>query len=95
MTNAAHPPALNMRHQAPVPANAPANGAAGGGEDANMSNAEIFDLGSGSMDNMEDINYDLGGEGGDNSNFNDLYFSSGGDDTTQNTEFDSANYYNF
>lgn len=60
-----------------------------------MSNAEIFDLGSGSMDNMEDINYDLGGEGGDNSNFNDLYFSSGGDDTTQNTEFDGSNFYNF
>lgn len=61
-----------------------------------MSNAEIFDLGSGSMDNMEDINYDLGGgDGGDNSNFNDLYFS-GGDDTTQNTsEFDNSTYFNF
>ncbi|KAJ4414607.1 hypothetical protein N0V85_003075 [Neurospora sp. IMI 360204] len=91
MTNAPHPPAPNVG-QAPVPPNASTNG---GGEDANMSNAEIFDLGSGSMDNMEDINYDLGGEGGDNSNFNDLYFSSGGDDTTQNTEFDSSNYYNF
>ncbi|KAK1779274.1 hypothetical protein QBC45DRAFT_138246 [Copromyces sp. CBS 386.78] len=95
MTNAPnHPPAPNMGHHAAVPPNAPGNGA-GGGEDANMSNAEIFDLGSGSMDNMEDINYDLGGEGGDNSNFNDLYFSSGGDDTTQNTEFDSSTYYNF
>ncbi|KHE84703.1 hypothetical protein GE21DRAFT_1093210 [Neurospora crassa] len=98
MTNATNPPAPNVSHQAPAPPNANINNATGngaGGEDANMSNAEIFDLGSGSMDNMEDINYDLGGEGGDNSNFNDLYFSSGGDDTTQNTEFDGSNFYNF
>ena len=56
-----------------------------GGEDVNMpSNVDakidaLFDLGSADMDSM-DMDYNLGSDtGGDNSNFNNMYYP-GGDD---------------
>lgn len=64
-----------------------------GGLDVNMSNVDakidtLFDLGSAGMDNME-MDYDLSGDAGDNSNFNDLYFNSG-DDNMGSGEFDNT-----
>jgi len=71
-----------------------ANGG-GGGNDVTMATVDakidgLFDLGSTNMVNME-MDYDLGGASGDNSNFNDLYFNA--DDNIAPGEFDGT-YYN-
>jgi hypothetical protein len=63
------------------------------GEDANATSLDakidgLFDLGPGGMDNL-DLDYDLGGDHGDNSNFNDMYFGTG-DGGTAAGEFDDA-----
>lgn len=49
-------------------------------------NAKLFDMGPSLLDNM-DIDYDLGGDNGDNSNFNDMYFN---DDNMASGEFDTT-----
>ncbi|KAK1827824.1 hypothetical protein QBC39DRAFT_166587 [Podospora conica] len=80
-----------------------AGGGGGGGNgapDANMDlgglenhdtvmaseDAKLFDMGPNLMDNM-DVDYDLGGDNGDNSNFNDMYFN---DDNMTSGEFDAT-----
>ncbi|KAK0723055.1 hypothetical protein B0T26DRAFT_750371 [Lasiosphaeria miniovina] len=73
----------------------PGGRGAGAGEDSMMTNVDakidgLFDLGSAGMD-ME-MNYDLDGDGGDNSNFNDLYFN-GTDDNMGSGEFDNAYFH--
>ncbi|KAK3380380.1 hypothetical protein B0T24DRAFT_192388 [Lasiosphaeria ovina] len=73
----------------------PGGRGAGAGEDSMMTNVDakidgLFDLGSAGMD-ME-MNYDLDGDGGDNSNFNDLYFN-GSDDNMGSGEFDNAYFH--
>jgi len=49
-----------------------------------MADAKLFDMGPSLMDNME-VDYDLGGDNGDNSNFNDMYY----DDNMTSGEFDT------
>lgn len=48
--------------------------------------AKLFDMGPSLLENM-DIDYDLGGDNGDNSNFNDMYFN---DDNMASGEFDTT-----
>ena len=62
------------------------------GEDISMINvdAKIDGLfGEADMDNM-DMDFDLGGDAGDNSNFNDMYFGDG--DDNMGGEFESTFY---
>lgn len=64
------------------------------GDDAGNAEAKIdnlFDLGPGGMANME-LDYDLGGDSNENSNFNDMFFGAG-DGGTSTGEFDNA-YFN-
>jgi len=63
------------------------------GDDTNMANVDakidgLFDLGSGDMDSME-LDYGLGNNAGDNSNFNDMYFGDG-DDNMAGADFDDT-----
>jgi hypothetical protein len=65
------------------------------GGDGNLTNVDdringLFDLGPGSIDNM-DLEYDIGN--GDNSNFNDMYFPTG-ESNSGAGEFDDA-FFNF
>jgi hypothetical protein len=52
----------------------------------------LFDLGPGGMDGGDDLDYDLGADHGDNSNFNDMYFGAG-DSSGGGGEFDD-HYFN-
>lgn len=66
------------------------------GENASMANIDtkmngLFDLGPSGMESI-DLDYDLGGDNVDNSNFNEMYFGAG-DSSTSRGEFDDA-YFN-
>ncbi|KAK0711552.1 hypothetical protein B0H67DRAFT_541259 [Lasiosphaeris hirsuta] len=68
----------------------------GGSNDIDISNVDakidgLFDLGSAGIENME-MDYDLSGDAGDNSNFDDMYFNTG-DDNMGSTNFDNT-YFN-
>ncbi|KAK3357197.1 hypothetical protein B0T25DRAFT_538516 [Lasiosphaeria hispida] len=77
-------------------ANMDLTGGTGGSNDIDISNVDakidgLFDLGSAGIDNME-MDYDLSGDAGDNSNFDDMFFNTG-DDNMGSTNFDNT-YFN-
>ncbi|KAK3374927.1 hypothetical protein B0H63DRAFT_260918 [Podospora didyma] len=93
-------PSFDLDNTFPSNINLDGGGGGGGGEagaadDTKMTNdvdakiEGLFDLGSASG---MDMDYDVGGDDGDNSNFEDLFFNTG-DDTMAAGEFDNAYFH--
>ncbi|KAL2020343.1 hypothetical protein VTK56DRAFT_8472 [Thermocarpiscus australiensis] len=95
-TDAANPaggelPGLNVdQNTGPDVANLGKAGDEGSAGGANIEG--LFDMGPGGMDSV-DMNFDFGGDNGDNSNFNDMYYGTGAGGPAGGGDLDDA-YFN-